>query len=48
MKNAICRNPALSRHRSFSATSSALPVTLDIAGSSAAETDIPNRLTGSM
>ena len=46
-KNAICCNPCASRCRSTLAISSALPSALDIAGSSAAETDMPNKLTGS-
>ena len=34
--------------RSVAATCSSVPSALDIAGSSAAEIDMPNRLTGSM
>ena len=48
MKNAICRSPASSRRRSCAPTSAWSPSALDMAGSSAADTAMPNRLTGSM
>ena len=47
-KNAMRRNPAFNRARRSAAVSDSLPITLDISGSSAAEIDIPNRLTGSV
>ena len=47
MKKAIWRRPELRRRRRWAATSAAVPSALDMAGSSAAETDMPNRLTGS-
>ena len=47
-KNAICRRPASSRSRRYAARSASLPTALAMAGSSAAETDMPNRLTGSV
>ena len=47
-KNAICRRPASSRARNCAAIASSLPVARDIAGNSAADTDMPNRLTGSV
>ena len=48
MKNAIRSSPPPSRPRRYKAISSAVPVALDITGSSAAETAIPKRLTGSV
>ena len=47
MKNAIWRSPAFSRWRRRAATRP-VPSALDIAGSSAADTAMPNRLTGSV
>ena len=46
MKNAICRRPAFRRWRRRACTSASVPSALDIAGSSAADTAMPNRLTG--
>jgi len=46
MKNAIRRRPSFSRAWSVEATSSPTPTIPDIAGSSAAETAMPKRLTG--
>ena len=46
MKKAMRRSPASSRRRRWVATSASEPERLDIAGSSAADTDIPNRLPG--
>ena len=48
MKKLIRLSPWSKRWRSFSATTSAAPSDFDIAGNSAAETDIPNKLTGSV
>src|SRR6185369_10144114 len=48
MKNEIRCKPAFNRLRSLTAISSCVPSVPDIAGSSAAETDIPNRLTGNV
>jgi hypothetical protein len=49
MKKATRRSPAVKRPRSFSATSDCSPAAaLDISGSSAAETEMPKRLTGSV
>ena len=45
-KYAIWRNPVFSRPRSTSAISFSSPSAPDIAGNSAADTDMPNRLTG--
>ena len=45
-KKAMRRAPASRRVRSFVATSSPAPAVRDISGSSAAEMDIPKRLTG--
>ena len=47
-KNAICRKPVLRRDRTISAPVESMLSAPAIAGSSAAETDIPNRLTGSV
>ena len=47
-KNAIRRRPASSRRRSASIAAGIAAATPDIAGSSAADTDMPNRLTGSV
>ncbi len=48
MKNAICRKPVSRRRRKPAFTSASVPSVLDIAGSWAAETAMPNRLTGSV
>ena len=45
-KNAIRRKPELSRRRSVSRTTLSPPTVPDITGNSAAEMDIPNKLTG--
>ncbi len=47
-KNAMRRKPAAKRVRKTAAISSRVPIALERAGSSAAETDILKRLTGSM
>ncbi len=46
MKNAMRRRPAERRARTVAATSSSLPTALERAGSSAAEMDMLNKLTG--
>ena len=48
MKNAMRRNPAERRVRKYWAISSGVPVALESAGSSAAETDMLKRLMGSV
>ena len=45
---AICRSPSSNRRRSIGYAASSAAATPDIAGSSAAATDMPNRLTGSV
>jgi hypothetical protein len=47
-KKAICRRPPFRRARSASNAAGSTPIVPDIAGSSAAETDMPNRLIGSV
>ncbi len=46
-KNAIRRSPASSRRRTTCAPSASALAAPDIAGNSAADTAIPNKLTGS-
>ena len=46
-KNAIWRRPPSSRFRSGSVAPESMCATPDMAGSSAADTDMPNKLTGS-
>jgi hypothetical protein len=48
MKKAMRRRPASRRRRTCSMASGSPIAMLDIAGSSAADTDMPNRLTGSV
>ena len=47
-KNAILRRPSFNRARSASRAGASAPPCAAIAGSSAAATDMPNRLTGSV
>jgi hypothetical protein len=48
MKKLIRFRPRSRRFRSVSAITSVAPNAFDIAGNSAADTDMPNKLTGSV